>query len=50
MLLFFNCPLSTIRPDEYSLALQVMKAFALDNDVDIEKVVRLELQQQESKE
>ena len=32
------------------MVLQVMKAFALDNDVDIEKVVRLELQQQESKE
>ena len=43
MLLFFNCPLSTIRPDEYSLALQVMKAFALENDVDIEKVAKLEL-------
>ena len=42
--------LSTIRPDEYAMVLQVMKAFALDNDVDIEKVVRLELQQQESKE
>ena len=42
--------LSTIRPDEYTMVLQVMKAFALDNDVDIEKVVRLELQQQESKE
>ena len=35
--------LSTVRPDEYSLALQVMKAFALDNGVDIEKVVKLEL-------
>ena len=35
--------LSTIRPDEYSLALQVMKAFALENDVDIEKVAKLEL-------
>lgn len=42
--------LSTIRPDEYAMVLQVMKAFALDNDVDIEKVVRLELQQQENKE
>ena len=35
--------LSTVRPDEYSLALQVMKAFALENDVDIEKVAKLEL-------
>lgn len=36
--------LSTVRPDEYITVLQVMKAFALDNNVDIEKIVKLELQ------
>lgn len=38
--------LSTVRPDEYVTVLQVMKAFALDNNVDIEKIVKLELQPQ----
>lgn len=37
--------LGMIRPDEYVLTLQIMKAFALEYEVDIEQVVKLALKE-----